>query len=194
MECKTCGQRRDILCCCLCPDRAQAQVPYKWDLPNQERRVHQQCVSAMHGPHLDARKAHITGNAAQGTSAPGDPWYALSAHGVTACGRVAGSGTRSILGFASLCSLEHFLHGHHSNIQLEIACCGLGVDCLGELIQNSGNIQDTWISIADDKYGYLLDPIFVLSYTLYSLRQSLANASFLDCLDFTSSFCLIGLI
>ena len=110
---------------------------------------------------------------------------------VTACGRVAGSDTPTILGFASLCSLEHF---HHSNVQLAIACCGLGVDCLGELTQNLGNIQDKWISIVDDKYGYLLDPIFVLSYTLYSLRQSLANASFLDCLDFTSSFCLIGLV
>ena len=44
--------------------------------------MHQQCVSAMHGPHLDARKAHITGNEAQGTSAPGDPWYALSARGL----------------------------------------------------------------------------------------------------------------
>ena len=157
-------------------------------------RVHQQFVSAMHGLHLDARKAHITGNEAQGTSAPGDPWYALSAHGVTACGRVASSGTPTILGFASLCSLEQFLQGRHSNVQLAIACCGLGVDCLGELIQNLGNIQDTWISIADDKYGYLLDPIFVLSYTLYRVRQSLANASFLDCLDFTSSFCLIGLV
>ena len=147
----------------------------------------------MHGPHLDARKAHITGNAAQGTSAPGDPWYALSAHGVTACGRVAGSDTPTILGFASLCSLEQFLHGHHSNVQLTIACSGPGVGWLGELIQNLGYIQDAWISIADDKYGYLLDPILVLLYTLYDLRQSLANTSFLDCLDFTFSVCLTEL-
>ena len=109
-------------------------------------------MSAMHGPHLDARKAHITGNEAQGTSAPGDPWYALSAQGVTACGRVAGSDTPTILGFASLCSLEQFLHGHHSNVQLTIACSGPGVGWLGELIQNLGYIQDAWISIADDKY------------------------------------------
>ena len=142
MECKTSRQRRDILGCCLCPDRAQAQVHNKWDLPNRDGgcRVHQQCVSAMHGPHLDARKAHITGNEAQGTSAPGDPWYALSAHGVTACGREAGSDTPTILGFASLCSLEQFLHGHHSNVQLAIARSGSGVGWLGKLIQNLGYI------------------------------------------------------
>ena len=153
MECKTFGQRHDILCCCLCPDRAQAQVPNKWDLPNQGWRVEGAstvCECYAWPASWREEGAHYRERCSGHISAWG-PMVRTQCTRVTACGRVAGSDTPTILGFASLCSLEQFLHGHHSNVQLAIACSGPGVGWLGELIQNLGYIQDAWISSADDK-------------------------------------------